>query len=199
MLLLTYECRKAEDTKRYRLMTLLLATTALRITEAAGLRKNRVYLQHHQIRVVGKGDKERVVPLVPVMENELRMYLADHPNGSEYVFPGETKTGWWSISSFEKTLSRACVKLNLRHFTPHSLRHFYATYLLQKGAKLEVVSRLLGHASIGLTGDIYRHVQTDEMHDTVAKFAPLQDVPRIGQGETVNGEFTEVATDAGPA
>lgn len=194
MKLLTYECWTKAQTKKYRLFTLLLMTTALRITEAASLRKDRVYLDRHEIRVVGKGDKERVVPLVPVTEQELALYLQDNPNESPYCFPGDTKLGWWSIASYEKTLRRACVVLGLKHFTPHSLRHFYATYALKGGAKLEVVSRILGHASVAITADLYRHVLTDEIHDTSRQFAPLTNVKRIGMGEggTVNGEFHEV-------
>jgi len=53
------------------------------------------------------------------------------------------------------------------------LRHLYATKKLRKGAKLEVVGRILGHASIGITADIYRHVRTVEMHDEHMRFAPM--------------------------
>jgi len=194
MRLMTYSCWTAEQTKKYRLFTLLLATTALRITEAASLRKDRVFLDRHELRVVGKGDKERVVPLVPVAEAELELYMADRPNGSDYVFPGDTHTGWWSIASYEKTLRRACIQFGFRNFTPHSLRHFYATFALRGGAKLEVVSRILGHASVAITADLYRHVLTEELHDSSRQFAPLRDVPRIGigTGEMADGEFREV-------
>ena len=124
-------------------------------------------------------------------------YLERHPEPSPYVFPGDTRTGWWTISSYEKTLLRACDKLGLKPYTPHYLRHFYATYLLQQGAKLEVVSHILCHASIGTTGDIYRHVLTTEMHEASRQFAPLQDIPRlgVGRGDVVDGEFTEVKED----
>jgi integrase/recombinase XerD len=192
--LMSYQCRKAEDTERFQLMTLLLATTALRITEAASLRKDRIFTQTHEIRVVGKGNKERVVPLVPITEAALVDYLERNTEPSPYVFPGDTHTGWWAISSYEKTLKRACKALGLKAYTPHYLRHFYATYLLQQGAKLEVVSHILGHASIGTTGDIYRHVLTTEMHEASRQFAPLQDVPRLGPAaaDVVEGEFIEL-------
>ena len=193
--LLTYRCRRDKDTKRYRLMTLILATTALRITEAASIRKDRIYLDEHELRVMGKGSKERVVPLVAAAEAELRLYLAERPNGSKYLFPGATKTGYWDISAYEKTFKRACARLGLSDkYTPHFLRHFYATFLLRQGAQLEIVSEILGHASIGITGDLYSHVMTKEKHKTVAKFAPLQDTPRLAAGEPpeVEGEFREV-------
>lgn len=192
--LLGYKCWRAVDTDKYQMMTLLLATTALRITEAVSLPKNRVYFSRHEIRIIGKGKKERVVPLVPVAEAGLKVYMEKHPNDTPYVFPGNTRTGWWSKESYEKTLKRACKKLGLKRFTPHGLRHFYATYTLQQGAKLEVVSRILGHASVGITADIYRHVMTGELHDTSRQFAPMQDTPMPKQLEApaVEGEFKEV-------
>ena len=70
----------------------------------------------------------------------LKRCLAEQPNSSPYLFPGDTELGYWSISSFEKTLKRACRKLGVREITPHQLRHFFATYALRGGAKLEVIS-----------------------------------------------------------
>ena len=58
-------------------------------------------------------------------------------------------------------------------FTPHQLRHLYATEMLRGGAKLEEVARILGHASVGVTADIYRHVAMAEVHEEHARFAPL--------------------------
>lgn len=58
-------------------------------------------------------------------------------------------------------------------FPPYGLRHFYTTEMLKKGAKLEVVGRILGHSSIGITADIYRHVRTGEMHEEHTRFAPM--------------------------
>ncbi|MEE8470333.1 MAG: tyrosine-type recombinase/integrase [Dehalococcoidia bacterium] len=68
-------------------------------------------------------------------------------------------------------------------FTPRQLRHFYATGILKKGAKLEVVGRILGHSSIGITADIYRHVNTSEMHEEAKQFAPLNGVKTLPEGQ----------------
>jgi integrase/recombinase XerD len=57
--------------------------------------------------------------------------------------------------------------------TPHGLRHYFATYALKNGAKLEVISRILGHASVGITGDVYRTVKQDEIRDEHMRFSPL--------------------------
>jgi integrase len=95
------------------------------------------------------------------------------PSDSPFVFPGNGKLGYAEIYNIEKTLRRACKRAGVRPFSPHGLRHFYATEMLKKGAKLEVVGRILGHASIGVTADIYRHVRTDEMHEEHIKYAPM--------------------------
>lgn len=95
------------------------------------------------------------------------------PSDSPFLFPGRTRTGYAEIYNVEKTLNRACLRAGVEPFTPHQLRHFYATEMLRKGAKLEVVGRILGHASIGITVDIYRHVRTEEMHEEHERFAPL--------------------------
>jgi len=73
----------------------------------------------------------------------------------------------------EKTLRRACLRAGIEPFTPHQLRHLYATEMLRNGAKLEVVGRILGHSSIGITADIYRHVRTGEMHEEARRCAPM--------------------------
>jgi len=75
--------------------------------------------------------------------------------------------------SLDKTLRKACLREGVTPFTPHQLRHFYATQMLRGGAKVEVVARILGHARVGVTCDIYRHVATEELHQEHSKYAPL--------------------------
>jgi site-specific recombinase XerD len=176
--MLTYRCRKPDEDARYHMMTLLLMTTGLRISEAAGLRKSGINLAKRELKVVGKGDKEGMVPLLPVTVDAIREYMRAHPDGgSPFLFPGKGKTGYWSIYSYEKTLKRACAAVGIKKYTPHCLRHFFATYTLEHGAKLEVVSKILRHAKVGTTADIYRHVRTGEMHEEQAKFSPLSQQP----------------------
>ena len=131
-----------------------------------------IKLDSLEVRVTGKGDRVRVVPLLPQTAEALKRHMRKVKGGSPYLFPGDTMTGYMEIHNFEKTLRRACIRAGVEPFTPHQLRHFYATEMLRGGAKLEVVARLLGHASVGVTADIYRHVRTEEMHDTVRRFAP---------------------------
>jgi integrase/recombinase XerD len=166
-------CHRRDDEDKMVTMIRLLSTTGLRLGEACGLRKDGIDWELLELRIVGKGDKFRVVPLLPFTAELLKEYMARHPSDSPYVFPGEGAGGHAQIYNFEKTLRRACKRAGVKPFSPHGLRHFYATEMLKKGAKLEVVGRILGHASIGITADIYRHVRTGEMHEEHLKFAPV--------------------------
>lgn len=167
------------DGEKFAMQVLLLATTGLRISEAAGVLKQDVDLDRGEVWVTGKGEKRRVVPLLPVTASALGGYIERHPSKSPYLFPGDTRTGHASIHNFEKTLRHACKRAGVVGFTPHQLRHFFATELLRDGAKLEVVSRILGHAGVGITADIYRHVRTGEMRDEVLAHGPLNGVKRL--------------------
>lgn len=166
-------CHRARDADKLRMIIVLLATTGLRLTEAASIRKESIDFKARELRIIGKGRKLRVVPLLPEIAEALRGYVERQPGDSPFVFPGRTKTGYAEIYNIEKTIKRACLRAGVEPFTPHQLRHFYATEMLKKGAKLEVVGRILGHSSIGITADIYRHVRTGEMHEEARRFAPL--------------------------
>ena len=166
-------CMRAQDSLKMRTVIVLLATTGLRLTECMSLRKDGVDLEARELKVLGKGNKRRVVPLLESTADMLTNYLEERPSDSPYVFPGNTGTGYAEIYNIEKTLKRACIRAGVEPFTPHGLRHFYATEMLRSGAKLEVVGRILGHSSIGITADIYRHVRTGEMHEEHIRFAPL--------------------------
>jgi integrase/recombinase XerD len=162
---------RAIDALKMRTITVLLATTGLRITEALSLRKSSIDFANMELKIVGKGGKFRVVPLQPTTANVLKNYIANG-DGSPFVFPGDTREGHAHVSNIQKTLKRACIRAGVEPFTPHQLRHFYATESLRRGAKLEVIGRILGHSSIGITADIYRHVMVKELHSEHLKYAP---------------------------
>ncbi len=174
--LLQYRCYRERDTAKFRTMLILLITTGLRVSEAAGILKRNISFSTNEVKVIGKGDKEGVVPVLPMMAEVLKRYIDEYSDNSAYLFPGDTELGYWSVSSFEKTLVRACLKLGIEKITPHQLRHYFATHALRGGAKLEVVSKILRHASVAVTADIYRHVLTQEMHETAERYAPLSQI-----------------------
>jgi integrase/recombinase XerD len=164
---------RRKNADKMRTMVVLLMTTGLRLSEALGLRKDGIDFSAKEMTVTGKGGRQRVVPLLSVTADTLNAYIRKYPSGSQFVFPGNTKTGHAEIHNAEKTLRHACIRAGVKPFTPHQLRHFYATEMLRRGAKLEVVGRILGHSGIGVTADIYRHVRTEEMHEAVERFGPL--------------------------
>jgi integrase/recombinase XerD len=164
---------RRKNADKMRTMVVLLMTTGLRLSEALGLKKDSIDFNAKEMTVTGKGSKQRVVPLLQVTVDALAAYIRKYPSGSPFVFPGDTRTGHAEIHNVEKTLRHACMRAGVRPFTPHQLRHFYATEMLRNGAKLEVVGRILGHSGIGVTADIYRHVLTGEMHEAVERFGPL--------------------------
>ncbi len=170
---LNSKCLRRKDTEKLRVLILLLATTGLRITEAASILKQNIDFNALELRVTGKGDKQRVVPLLPETAEALANYMRRRRSGSPYLFSGDTSQGYMSTHSLEKTLRRTCKRAGIGPFTPHQLRHFYATQMLRGGAKVEIVSRILGHAGVGVTCDIYRHVAMAEVHEEHMRFAPL--------------------------
>lgn len=92
------------------LVITLLATTGLRVTEACSLRKGRIDFDALELRILGKGEKHRVVPLLPSTAERLRGYINRHPGSSLFVFPGGGKAGYADADNIEKTLRRACFR-----------------------------------------------------------------------------------------
>lgn len=172
---------RAQDKDKMRTVVIVLATTGLRITECISLKKDAIDFEKRELRVLGKGRKRRTVPLIELTAAQLAWYMQEHPSDSPFIFPGDTREGHAHISNVRKTLKRACLRAGIEPFSPHQLRHFYTTEMLKDGAKLEAVSRLLGHTSVGITADLYRHIRTEEMREEVEKHAPLNGNPKEAQ------------------
>ena len=166
------ECFHKSDTPKFRLMVILLLDTGLRIAEACSIRRANINFERQEIKVMGKGRKERVVPASPFVMNLLQAWLKRGVK-SEWLFPADNENGFWDEGSFEKSLRRQCQKCGIKPFTPHALRHFFATHNLRNGARLEVVSRILGHASVAITADVYTHIDNNEIHETHRQFSPF--------------------------
>ncbi len=142
----------------------LLYGAGLRINEALCLNVGDVPRAPGAMRVTGKGNKQRIVPILPAVREAIETYLKLHPNPAptEPLFLGERG----------KRLSAGVVQKNLRdfrrlnnlpeHATPHALRHSFATHLLSGGADLRSIQELLGHASLSTT-QRYTDVDTDAL------------------------------------
>ena len=91
----------------------------------------------------------------------------------DYLFPSNSKRGYQWRHNLEKSFRRLCQRLDIPRITPHMLRHYFATYALRNGAKLEVISKILGHSSIAITADVYRTVRQEEVREEHKRFSPL--------------------------
>ena len=158
----------------------------LRVSEVCNLTINRVDLDTGKIRVLGKGDKERIVPIPKGSIPLLKQYVS-----ITRVNLVQKKTNIFFLNRFgrkitskyvELLLQRKCVELGFKkHITPHKLRHSYATHMLQGGADLRSIQEILGHSNIQTT-EIYTHVQNKQLFDAYSKFNPLAsqelDIPK---------------------
>ena len=141
----------------YRMALTIIYACGLRISEGAQLKTSDIDGKRHLLRVRnGKGGKDRYVPLHERPLELLRAYYRKHGRGSAYLFP--LKRGHIAIDSLQKVFKQALreSKVN-KPATVHTLRHSYATHLLENGEDISTIKGLLGHNSI-VTTDIYTHV-----------------------------------------
>ena len=142
----------------------ILYGCGLRVSEACGLLISHVYLQEGFVRVVGKGDKERLVPLGEVAADAFRAYLDVRPQAAEPAFDDVAflnKNGrpLSRVAIFNLVKKQALLAGVRKEISPHTFRHSFATHLIENGADLRVVQEMLGHESI-LTTEIYTHIDT---------------------------------------
>ena len=144
---------------KHRTFLLTLYAAGLRLSEAAALTIADIDSQRMQLRIAhGKGAKERLVPLSPRLLEALRTYWQE-VRSPQWLFPGKTFDVRLSSTTIQKTCKAAALKAGIRkNVTPHTLRHSYATGLLEAGVDLLTISRLLGHKSFSTTM-IYLHVR----------------------------------------
>jgi site-specific recombinase XerD len=145
----------------------------LRISEAASLRPEQVDAAHGVLRIIGKGNKERLVPLPPALLTSMRRAWTLHRN-RQWVFATGSQGGHASVRSVRGAFDNACFHENIRDHTPRSLRHGFATRLLEQGVELRVVQILLGHASIRST-EIYTHLTEPIRQQVRARLDALAD------------------------
>ena len=146
----------------------------LRVSEAVLLRVSCLYLDEGFVRVVGKGDKERLVPIGEMASHALMRYLEERPvqfSGSEYVFVNRYGTFLSRVSAF-KTVKKMTSLAGIRkEISPHTFRHSFATHLLENGADIRMVQEMLGHESVSTT-EIYTHIDTSTWHTSIIEHHP---------------------------
>ena len=142
----------------------ILYGCGLRVSEACGLQISHVYLTEGFVRVVGKGDKERLVPLGEMAADAFAQYLQARPEAAEPAFDDIAflnKNGrpLSRVAIFNLVKKQALLAGVRKEISPHTFRHSFATHLIENGADLRVVQEMLGHESI-LTTEIYTHIDT---------------------------------------
>ncbi|WP_367275657.1 site-specific tyrosine recombinase XerD [uncultured Nevskia sp.] len=148
---------------RDRAMLELLYASGLRVTELIRLRRDEINLEHGVVRLIGKGNKERMVPTGELALDAVREWLRHGrpqiatADSADWVFPS-TQGGPMTRQNFWMLIKRYAVQAGIHSpLSPHTLRHAFATHLLEHGADLRVVQTLLGHSDLSTT-QIYTHV-----------------------------------------
>ncbi len=154
----------------------LLYSCGLRVTEASGLKISCIYLEEGFIRVTGKGDKERIVPLGDPASDAVKRYLAirREPSGREnedILFLNRSGGQLSRISIFNMVKKQALAAGITKEISPHTFRHSFATHLIEGGADLRIVQEMLGHESI-LTTEIYTHIESSTWQKDILEHHP---------------------------
>jgi integrase/recombinase XerD len=155
----------------------LAYASGLRLSELKNLRLEQLHLEAGFINVIGKGNKERVVPVGRTSVQALNRFIESgrpkltSPKTPANVFLTKRGTAFAAVTLWLRIKNRVRRAGVGRNITPHMLRHSFATHLLEHGADLRVIQELLGHASIGTT-EIYTHVTGNRLREVHKKFHP---------------------------
>ena len=175
--LLAPESPESPESLRDQAILELAYASGLRLAELRNLRLEQLHLEAGFINVIGKGNKERVVPVGRQAVAALNRYLETgrpklvRPRSPATVFLTKRGTPFASVTLWLRIKNRVRRAGVARNITPHMLRHSVATHLLEHGADLRVIQELLGHANISTT-EIYTHVTGNRLRDIHRRFHP---------------------------
>ena len=164
---------KQEAARRLYCLLELLYATGLRVSELVALKRNAVMREGSFITVVGKGNKERIVPMNDRARDAVRAWKDSLPPGT-WLFPANGEAGYLARQVFARDLKGLAGRAGISssRVAPHVLRHAFASHLLAGGADLRVVQMLLGHSDISTT-QIYTHVLDEKLRTLVETHHPL--------------------------
>ena len=162
---------------RNRAMMEMLYGSGLRVSELVGLQLSKIYLDEHYMLIEGKGSKQRLVPLSPVAEEWFGYWMQER---STWPLKPESKDIAF-VNRYGRPMTRAMVFTIVRRLcaeagitktvSPHTLRHSFATHLLQNGADLRIIQQLLGHEDLATT-EIYTHLDVADLRKAVLECHP---------------------------
>jgi integrase/recombinase XerD len=164
--------------QRNRAMIEVAYSCGLRVSELIGLKMSDIYAQEGFIKVEGKGEKQRLVPISQTALHEIQLYLPDRhslpvikPESSDVLFLNR-RGGQMTRQMFFTIIKQCALQAGIKTvISPHTLRHSFATHLLEGGANLRVIQEMLGHSSIQTT-EIYTHVGAQYLRDTILLYHP---------------------------
>lgn len=155
-----------------------LYSCGLRVTELVNLKLSCLYLDIGFIRVIGKGDKERLVPIgsdaikfINIYKNDIRVHINIVPGQEDILFLNRRGSGLTRVMIFLILKALAKKAGIAKNISPHTFRHSFATHLVEGGADLRAVQEMLGHESITTT-EIYTHLDREFLRDTLQQFHP---------------------------
>lgn len=155
----------------------LAYASGLRLSELTHIRLEQLNLDAGFVNVIGKGNKERIVPVGSQAVRALQRYLESarprlvKPRSTAHVFLTSRGTAFSPVTLWRRVKKRARLAGIERNITPHMLRHSFATHLLEHGADLRVIQELLGHAQISTT-EVYTHVANQRLREVHRKYHP---------------------------
>lgn len=157
----------------------ILYGCGLRVSEAVGLRISGLYPEEGFIRVIGKGNKERLVPFCGMALDAVLKYLEVRPQpadaeSDDILFLNNRGRGLSRVSMFKMVKRQALLAGIRKDMSPHTFRHSFATHLVENGADLRVVQEMLGHESITTT-EIYTHIETHTWQKEVMEHHPRRE------------------------
>ena len=188
------------DNTKHQAVLMTCYAAGLRLAEATHLKVSDIDGQRQQLRIThGKGAKERVVPASPRLLEELRHYWRKH-RPSNFLFPGKTPDVPLSSATVQKACKLAVAKARItKPVTPHTLRHSWATAMLEAGVDVLTISRLLGHASF-VTTMIYLHVRQEHFDRSPSPidWMPVRQCPRWADPSVLPEKADEGAAKTAP-
>jgi integrase/recombinase XerD len=163
--------------RRNKAMLEVLYSCGLRVTELVGLKLSNLYRDEEFIRVIGKGDKERLVPVSRKAIKEIDLYLPDRnslvvqPGNEDILFLNRRGRMLSRVMVFTIIKDLASASGIKKRVSPHTFRHSFATHLVEGGADLRAVQEMLGHESI-MTTEIYTHLDREYLREAIISFHP---------------------------
>lgn len=155
-----------------------LYSCGLRVSELVNLRISCLYLDIGFVRVIGKGDKERLVPIgsdaikyINIYRNDIRVHISIKPGQEDFLFLNRRGSKLSRVMIFIMLKDLAKKAGIVKSISPHTFRHSFATHLVEGGADLRAVQEMLGHESITTT-EIYTHLDREYLRNTLHQFHP---------------------------